>query len=208
MAADLPLSDTQATRVAKWMTDNFDAKLAAAVKGTAFGKKHLCGIVCQETAYVWLGWLKRYDATTILARCVFDASGDASGTSRSAFPKNTAAFKAKYGATFTNMLIGEANFTRKMRGYGDKQWVYKGYGLFQYDLQKIDPDRSFFEDRKWGSFDECLSRAMAELNEKLKATGDVWTAIERYNGSGPKAVQYRQNVKHFTTICSAVTGEP
>jgi hypothetical protein len=29
----------------------------------------------------------------------------------------------------------EANDTRKLRGFGPQHWVYKGYGLFQYDLQ-------------------------------------------------------------------------
>ena len=24
-----------------------------------------------------------------------------------------------------------------MRGFGPKEWVYKGYGIFQYDLQAV-----------------------------------------------------------------------
>lgn len=189
------------------MVDNFDEKLATAIKGTVFKKKHLCAIVCQETAYVWLGWLKKLDAPQILGRCVFDASGDASGTSRSAFPKNTAAFEEKFGKDFTTELIDEANATRKLRGYGDKKWVYKGYGLFQYDLQAVLTDEAFFRDKKWYSFDACLANAMSELKKKYAATGDIWKAIKAYNGSGPKADQYMKNVKAFTKDCAAVTGE-
>lgn len=203
----LPISSAQTVRVAQWMIANFDTQLRASIAGTPLKRKHLCGIVCQETAYVWLGWTKKYDVSTILARCVFDASGDAAAAPRSAFPKNTAAFRAKYGDPFSQMLIDEANATRRMRGYPPKEWVYKGYGLFQYDLQKVTTDETFFSKKQWYSFDTCLGRAIQELIQKFNDTRDIWKAIERYNGSGPKAVQYRENVREFTEICGAVTGE-
>jgi hypothetical protein len=71
----------------------------------------------------------------VLARCVLEASGDYPSTERSAFPKNTHAFKTKYGDAFAHMLIPKANGTRKWHGFGPAAWVYKGYGLFQFDLQ-------------------------------------------------------------------------
>lgn len=206
--AGLPISEMQARRVAEWMVSNFDDKLASAVTGTIFKKKHLCAIVCKETAFVWLGWVRRGISTDeILARCVFDASGDASGTRRNAFPKNTSKFRQKFGDAFTNMLIKEANLTRRLRNYPDKQWVYKGYGIFQYDLQHIQTDEIFFREKKWNSFDVCLAKAMTELKAKFAATGDLWNAIKAYNGSGPKAEEYKRHVKTFTTFCAPVTGE-
>jgi hypothetical protein len=87
------------------------------------------------TAYFWLNFIDKKSVADVLARCVLDASGDYPGTERSAFPKNTHAFTAKYGDAFANMLIAEANATRKWRGFGPAAWVYKGYGLFQFDLQ-------------------------------------------------------------------------
>lgn len=204
---ELPISKKQAEHVATWMVDNFGQKLADAVKGTVFGRKHLCAIVCQETAFVWTGWLSKMTADEILARCVFDASGDASGTTRSAFPRKTAEFRERYGDAFTEMLIEEANVTRHIRGYSSRSWVYKGYGLFQYDLQHVKTDEEFFRQRDWYSFDACLTKAMAELKVKFAATGDLWKAIKAYNGSGSKAEQYKQNVQKFTEFCAPVTGD-
>ena len=116
-----------------------------AVKGTPFSVDILCGITCQETAYFWLPLLKRLSANEILARCVLDANGDYPGTKRSAFPTNTAAFRNQCGDEFADMLISEANKTRKLRGFGPQQWVYKGYGLFQGPiLQSVKTDEAFF----------------------------------------------------------------
>jgi hypothetical protein len=145
---------------------------------------------------------------TIVERTVFDASGDYPGTSRGAFPVNTAAFRARYGNDFTAMLIEEANKTRRLQNYGDAQWVYKGYGLFQYDLQSVLDDESFFREKKWYNFDECLAKAVFELDAKLQQEGgDLWEAIRAYNGKGAAARAYRDNVKVFTSYCAEVTGE-
>jgi len=203
----LPISKSGAQKCARWLLDHFQPQLAAAVQGKAYRVKHLCAIVCQETAYKWLNWVERSDAGTIVARCVFDASGDYPNSRRTAFPKNTAAFRERFGNQFTEMLIEEANKTRRLQGWQNKPWVYKGYGIFQYDLQKVRNDRQFFEDKLWYSFDNCLDRCCRELDEKLVATGgNLWNAIKAYNGSGPSADRYLANVKVFTTYCAEVTG--
>lgn len=204
----LPISRAAAIQCARWMVENFGAQLRAAVHGKAYKVKHLCAIVCQETAYKWLKWTDSQTPRTIVERCVFDASGDYPGTSRSAFPRNSAAFRARYGDDFTNMLVHEANLTRRMQGWSDKPWVYKGYGIFQYDLQHVTVDRGFFEQKRWYSFEACLEKCCDELDDKLVAArGDLWEAIRRYNGSGPRAEQYRRNVQAFTDYCATVTGE-
>lgn len=204
---DLPISKAAALRCAKWLTDHYGDAMAAAVVGKSYGRKHLAGIVCQESAFKWLEWVDHHPAGEIIERCVFDASGEVPGAPRSAFPKNTAAFRDKYGDAFTDMLIEEANKTRRWQGWSDKPWVYKGYGIFQYDLQAVVTDRAFFEQKQWYDFAVCLDRCCRELDRKLVATnGDLWKAIKAYNGSGPKAVTYAENVKAFTEVCATVTG--
>ncbi|HYI64058.1 MAG TPA: hypothetical protein VEW71_04160 [Allosphingosinicella sp.] len=204
----LPISRSAAIKTATWLIDNFGDRMRAAVAGKAYGLKHLCAIVCQETAYKWVPWIGEKPVQTIVERAVYDASGDYPGTSRSAFPVNTAACRARYGDALTAMLVEEANKTRRLQDYGDKPWVYKGYGLFQYDLQHIERDEAFFRDRQWYDFDQCLRRAVTELDDKLRTqNGDLWEAIRAYNGSGPRARAYRDNVRAFTAYCATVTGD-
>jgi hypothetical protein len=201
MATELPLREHQARRATGWLVRHFGPQMRAIIEetpATPFGIDLLCGIVCQETAYAWLPFIDQLTPAQILARSVYDASGDAANTTRSAFPKNTAAFRERYGNAFTDMLIREANETRAQRGMGPKAWVYKGYGIFQYDLQHVANDEAFFRDRLWRDFDECLSRAVAELMAKFATKGELWAAVKAYNGSGARAEQYKENVKIFT----------
>ncbi|WP_334539196.1 peptidase S8/S53 subtilisin kexin sedolisin [Bradyrhizobium sp. AZCC 1708] len=203
----LPISKASALICARWLMDNFGDKIKNATVGKAYKPKHLCAIACQETAYKWIPWIGHHSTQTIVERAVFDASGDNPGTSRSAFPVNTRAFRDKYGQAFTDMLIEEANKTRRLQGWGNKPWVYKGYGLFQYDLQHVKTAEGFFANKEWYSFDNCLSRVVQELDSKLTAHGgNLWKAIKAYNGSGANAERYMQNVKVFTEYCEEVTG--
>jgi hypothetical protein len=193
--ADLPVSQAQALRTRDWLFQNFADAIQQAVQGTPLDANLVAAIACKETANVWLHWIDRLSPHDVLERCVFDGSGDVPGTSRSAFPRNATDFRAKVGDTLTDMLIDEANETRKLRGYGPQRWLYKGYGLFQYDLQHFVDDPDFFRNRQWGDFAACMDRFMREMNAKLKAAnGDVADAVRRYNGSGPKAEQYREHV--------------
>jgi hypothetical protein len=196
-ALDLPIGRNDAIKVSAWMKANFGGAMATAAQGTPFTVEHLCAIVCQETAYFWKDLVGKLPAAELLERCVLDASGDYPGTSRRAFPVNTQAFRARYGDGLTDMLIDEANKTRALRRYGPKAWVYKGYGIFQYDLQHIVRDEAFFRERQWARFEVCLAKAMGELKEKYAATGDVWKAIRAYNGAGPAAEAYARNVAQF-----------
>jgi hypothetical protein len=200
----LPIERAQAHDVARWMKSNFGDALRAATRDTPFSVDLMCGIVCQETAYAWLSFKNKIPVAEVLARCVLDASGDAPGHPRTARPRNTAEFRSRYGDAFADMLIAEANKTRKLRGMGPKKWVYKGYGLFQYDLQYVKTDQGFFKNRKWGTFDICLEKALGELKTKYKIDKDLWSAVRRYNGSGPKAVEYANNVFTYTRWCAEV----
>ena len=194
---DLPLNGKQARQLCRWLKDNYGNDIVSALNDTPFSVDVACAIACQETGIYLYGFLGEMPADKALGLCVFDASGDYPGTSRKAFPKNTVAFREAYGDALTNMLIAEANLCRSARHYPPKDWLYKGYGLFQYDLQNIKSNERFFREKLWYQFDECLARLKDELLRKYKATGDVMSAIRGYNGSGSKADQYLENVKQF-----------
>ena len=203
----LPISREQAHRVAKWMKTNFGEEIRKATANTSFSLDIVCAIACQETAFFWANRIPGLSISEILARCVLDASGDAPGHPRGAFPKNTEAFRSRYGDAFTDMLIAEANKTRQLRGMGPKNWVYKGYGIFQYDLQAVKEDEQFFREKKWYVFSECLDRLMKELNEKFEIFKEVKEAIRAYNGSGPAAREYANNVMEFARYCAEVDSQ-
>jgi hypothetical protein len=200
---NLPLDKKDALKAAAWMQRNFGDKLRAAANGTPFSSNLLISIALQETAQRWLLWINDYDVKTVLARCVFDASGDFPDTHRGAFPRNQLELRRAYGDDITDMLIAEANLMRAMPqpgdhdGYGPARYLYKGYGIFQYDLQNIVKDKVFFEHKLWYQFDNCLSRLMIELRDKFHITQNKWDAVRAYNGSGPRAENYRDNVKQF-----------
>lgn len=207
---DMPLSKSQCINCVTWMKNNFEERIIAAVKNTAFDEQLVYAIACQETAQRWQLWMNA-DAATVLERCVFDASGDFPDTSRSAFPKNKNEFETAYGNALTQMLIDEGNKMRAMpqpgspNGFGAANYLYKGYGIFQYDLQNIKTDESFFTNKLWYSIDECLARLLKELNEKWKAhSNDIYNTVKSYNGSGSRAEDYAQRVSQFYTWIKAV----
>jgi hypothetical protein len=179
------------------MNHHFGIKCEAAVSATPFTKELLYAIACQETAIYFTRWINDHTPEEVLGRCVFDASGDANGT-RGAFPKNTAAFIAKYGQQLADELIEEANKTRALRGWGPKRWVYAGYGIFQYDLQHILTDEVFFRQKMWYHIDACLNRVIKELQTKWKAhPNDLFNTVKAYNGSGSRAENYANHVLQF-----------
>ncbi len=203
-AVERPISDNQCRKATRWMKGAFGEAMEGACQETPFSAPLLAAMVCQETAYFWLKFIDEVEAGKLLERCVLDASGDAPGAPRTARPKNTAVFRRDFGDGFADMLIAEANATRAMRGFGPKQWVYKGYGIFQYDLQFVYEEPGFFRDKKWYRFEECLGRALSELKRKYAITHDLWEAVRAYNGSGVWAERYRDNVKHYHAISKEV----
>ena len=209
--AEMPLNYNDCIKCAGWVQENFADKIAAVIENTPFDSLLVHAITCQETAQRWSLWIKDYDAATILQRSVFDASGDIAGTNRSAFPRNKAEMLAHYGQGLTQMLIDEANKMRAMPqpghpgGFQSADYLYKGYGMFQYDLQNIQTDADFFENKLWYSIDACVDRLLKELNEKWRTnTNNMYATVRAYNGSGPRAEQYAQNVSQFYTWIKAM----
>lgn len=197
------LSKTQVTKGTAWLLANFGTEIAAAVAGKPYGTAIVCAIACKETGFIWIGRTSMSPAK-LLPLLIGDASGDIAGASRKAFPKNTAAFRAKYGLGFTNELISEANKSRALRGLEPAKIVYKGYGMMQYDLQHVTEDRAFFEDRLWYGMPDCLGRLTRELDRSFKAAkGNVREGVRRYNGSGPRAEAYADEGMTFAQWASA-----
>lgn len=206
-ASQPPLSKAQALVVRDWMVRSFGPQMDAAVaQGRAavpvLDVPLFCAIAAKETGPEWSvrhhgrpAWIEAMTWQEVLARCVFDASGDFPGAGRGAFPRNTAEFRARFGDPPTDMLIAEANRTRQLRGMGPENWVYKGYGLWQYDLQHIDVDPDYFLKRQWGDLDVCLHRLVKELTTKWSAAkGDLRDMVRRYNGGGEAAQTYADHV--------------
>lgn len=194
---ELPLSRTKCLLTADWLELHYGNDCAAATEDTPFTKELLYAIACQETAIYFYDWTKEHTPEEVLGRCVFDASGDANGTRR-AFPRNTEAFIERYGQQLAGMLISEANLTRAMRGFGPKQWVYAGYGLFQYDLQHILTDETFFREKQWYQMNSCLEKVIIELRSKWAVNrNDLFRTVKAYNGSGSRAENYANNVLQF-----------
>jgi hypothetical protein len=192
-----------ALHLQKWMLSHFEQNIENAVRGTKFPKNLPIAIACQESFYKIRLWIDKYAPEVVLARCVFDANGDAPKTSRSAFPMNSLDFQRKYGEEFTNMLVMEANKMRAMPqvdapgGYKPANFLYKGYGIFQYDLQFVNSDKDFFFKKQWYDIDACLKRLIGELNEKAKVSSSLRETVRRYNGSGAKAEEYADNVMAY-----------
>lgn len=201
-----PLNPDQVKKARAWMATNFGGAVdaAAAAIGAPVDANLIYAIACQETASVWLGWIDKMPAQQVLARCVFDPSGDTPPFDRRAFPANTREFRSHFGDPLTDQLIKEANATRQLRGYSPRDWVYKGYGLFQYDLQNIQTDSAFFTDHKWDDIETCLNRFCSLLTEKLNRSGrDLKAAVRAYNGAGPAADLYAQKVMQMRDWCLA-----
>lgn len=201
----LPINKPQAQRVSAWLKRNYSTQIQKAIEGTEWSFDLVAAITCQETAYKWLHWIDDYPADIVLARCVFDASGEPEfpASPRGAFPKNRDMFKAKYGEAFLKLLVDEGNKQRAMpqpdapHGYKPSHLLYKGYGIFQYDLQHVVKDRAFFEQKQWYSIDECAKRLVSELNAKAKLVGRIREIVKAYNGAGQRAENYANNVMQF-----------
>lgn len=204
MNEQLPITHSQALKVHHWLHQHFADNIASALTDTQYSPELVSAVFAQETAQRVLLWVDNYEPAIVLQRSIFDASGDFPGTTRNAFPKNAGEFHTIYGDEFTDMLISEANKMRRMPqpgdkdGYSESHFLYKGYGLFQYDLQHVKTDEPFFRNKLWYNFDECVIRLISEL--KSKDHGDLFETIKYYNGSGQNAENYAKNVLEFVEV--------
>lgn len=198
----LPLTRSQVLRGFAWINASFGPSLSQAVSGTPVTLPLVAAIACKETFNIWLPRIDAVPAGRLLGCCIGDASGDVAGHPRRAFPQTTAAFRQRYGDARTDMLVGETNAARALRGLPPAHMVYKGYGIFQYDLQHVLADQDFFFGRQWHDMGACAAKLVGELQAKLQASGgDLRGAVRRYNGAGPAAEEYADTVMQFKAWC-------
>jgi hypothetical protein len=201
---NLPLSKAQVTKGAAWLHNNFAAQIAAAIEGKPYSAPIVCAIACKETGFIWIPRTEMAPGD-LLPLLVGDASGDIEGHPRHAFPQNTEEFRDQFGDDFTSLLTDESNAARALRGLGPAHIVYKGYGIFQYDLQHVMTDEVFFRNRLWHRIEGCLDRLTRELDRCFDAADDdTHDAVRRYNGSGSAAETYADHVMAFADFCTGV----
>ncbi|MFT8243766.1 hypothetical protein [Roseomonas sp. BN140053] len=202
----LSLRRDQVLKGAAWLTSNFASPIAEAIRGTPVSIALVQAIACKETHNLWLSRTATHRPEELLANCIGDACGDVPECSRTAFPRNGGVFRAEYGDAFADALIAEANKMRAMRGMPPSKLLYKGYGIFQYDLQHVKADEDFFRKFQWHDMNHCLHRLMRELKKKFaSAGGNTREAVRRYNGSGARAEAYADEVMQFCSWCEGTT---
>ncbi len=162
LRSDAPISRRDAVQAVSWLKKILQSRLPRRSKELITRSITLRNRVPRDRIFLASNDRQNFSRRRS-ARCILDASGDAPNTTRKAVPCDTKAFRKEYGDERTDALIEEADKTRVLRGYSRKNWVYKGYGLFQYDLQFVRVDPDFFFERQWYRFDACLERLMREL---------------------------------------------
>lgn len=202
------IPDRHVRPATRWLLDNFGPVLTAKLAGTQVSLALACAIACQESAYTWFDRpeFKTGRAPEEMMRLlVLD-----NVSPRRAFPRDTAAFKND--ARFRDLapgLIAIADASRMARGYSTTGNLLYGYGLFQYDLQNIQTDPTFWRDTVpgasspglWGDVSACISRFIAEMNRKIAHhPNDERAAVAAYNGSGPNARAYAEIVLKFRNL--------
>jgi len=193
-----------------WFNEEFRSKIEAALIGTPFSLDMLTAIALQETYYIWGSLYDKLSVDEVLKLCV----GDTLDTpKRSAFPKNKAAlisvgkgdemFKIAREA-LVDLGVHVSDYKRVANSFPNK--FCHGFGIFQLDLQFFKADPDYFLQKKWHSFDECLSKCLNELKASLKRTygsgkttltdeEKVYVAIAYNRGSVDFSRKFKQGFK-------------
>ncbi len=194
---------------AKWLMSTFGDVLTAKSEGTPFSTSIFCAVAYQESGYAWFSRKVRDGRTPseILRLLALDPTSP-----RQRFPKDTPSFLADPRfKTISDELIQASVASRKARGLFETGLLMYGYGLFQNDLQNILTKPKFWTDPApsgeakaaglhgaWGDIEVSTDYFISMLNDKYKQVGhDVWRAIKAYNGTGPSAEIYMENVQLY-----------
>lgn len=201
----------------RWLLANFGDIFRSKLAGTPISLALLCAVACQESAYTWFDrtiFVKGRSPAEMMRLLVLD-----NVQSRKQFPANTAAFlaAAQY-ADIAPGLIKISDESRIARGYKPTGNLLYGYGLFQYDLQNIESDPSFWRERQssvsgvgstqglWGDVGACTDRFIRLFMAKLKNHGnDLTAALISYNGKGPNARAYADIVLGYQSLAALET---
>jgi hypothetical protein len=207
------LPDGLVPHAARWLVGQFGDVFRAQLQGTPFTVGLLAAFACQESGYVWYKRAIRtaYTPQDLLRLLVLDNS-----TPRNSFPRDTATFIADSRfADIAPVLVQASDVSRVARGLKANGNLLFGYGLFQYDLQHIVTDPSFWrapspggadgQTGMWGDAGACVERWLSILTAKyVAAGGNKAKAIELYNGQGANARVYAGIVLRFERLIGAV----
>ena len=154
----------------RWFKQTFHEQIDAALQDSPFTLDFMTALACQETGEVW-PILRKSDLSLdrILELCVGDTLD---APNRSAFPKNKAALVAVANpdgqAMFDlahQLLVEMAQFVDSYKQVAKQANKFcHGYGIFQFDLQFFEDDPEYFLERQFANFDQCLAKAIGELN--------------------------------------------
>jgi hypothetical protein len=155
-----------------WFKEQFKGKIEAALIGTPFSLDMLTAIALQETYYIWGELYTKLSVDDVLKLCV----GDTLDTpDRSAFPKNKAALLSvdKGDQMFDIARKSLESVGAHVQDYkkvadSSRDKFCHGFGIFQLDLQFFKEDPNYFIQKRWHSFDNCLSKCTNELKAALK----------------------------------------
>lgn len=163
----------------RWFKTNFQTKLEAGLQGTPYTVDFMTALACQETGEVW-PILRKTDLSLdrILELCVGDTL-DSPRRSVHAFPNNKGDLVAHHpkGQEIFDLarqaLVDMAHFVKDYRDvastHPDK--FCHGFGIFQYDIQHCKTDPDYFLQKRYANFDECLKKAIGELEPARKQIG-------------------------------------
>ncbi len=155
----------------RWFKQQFLRKIEEAVQGTPLQPDLLVAIAVQETGYIWRNLCKKMSASELLKLCVGDTID---APNRSAFPKTKAELLSVSNGDKMFSIARESLelMAKHVPGYESSvrnpDKFCHGFGIFQYDLQFLKENSSFFLERKWHSFDRCLEMCVRELKQALK----------------------------------------
>jgi Bacterial SH3 domain len=154
-----------------WFKQQFKADIKEAIQDTPFSINLIAAIALQETGYLWGNIRQKENVAKTLELCV----GDTLDTpARSAFPRNKEALVSRENGeamfrvareALESIAIYNSDYNKERKRSPDK--FCHGFGIFQYDIQFFLENPSFFLEKKWYEFDECLRLCIDELSRAL-----------------------------------------
>jgi hypothetical protein len=165
-----------------WFKEQFRSKIEVAIAGTPFSLDMLTAIALQETYYIWGKLYTTLPVNEVLKLCVGDTID---APNRSAFPQNKAALLSVNKGEEMFDIAREAleavgAYVQEYKKVADSSPAKfcRGFGIFQLDLQFFKEDANYFLEKRWYSFDDCLTKCINELKAALKrAYGSGKTAL-------------------------------
>jgi hypothetical protein len=194
-----------------WFKEQFRSKIESALVGTPFSLDMLTAIALQETYYIWGKLYNKLPVDEVLKVCVGDTLD---APKRSAFPQHKAALlSVDQGDEMFNIarqaLVDLGSHVPEYKKVADSfpNKFCHGFGIFQLDLQFFKEDPDYFLQKRWYSFDNCLSKCIKELKAALQRaygsgktsltdTERVYVAIAYNRGSVDFSRGFKQGFKN------------